>query len=44
MMSDVARALPEGAENISVGGFNRFAGPFYRLPDEGDVPGPCAET
>jgi len=36
-MSDVARALPEGAENISVGGFNRFAGPFYRLPDEGDV-------
>jgi len=30
-------ALPEGAENISTGGFNRFAGPFYRLADEGEV-------
>ena len=30
-------ALPEGAENISTGGFNRFAGPFYRLADDGDV-------
>jgi uncharacterized protein (TIGR00369 family) len=29
--------LPEGAEDISTGGFNRFAGPFYRLPDEGAV-------
>lgn len=28
-------SLPEGAEDISSGGFNLFAGPFYRLPDEG---------
>jgi acyl-coenzyme A thioesterase PaaI-like protein len=30
-------ALPEGAENISLRGFNLHAGPFYRLPDEGAV-------
>jgi uncharacterized protein (TIGR00369 family) len=28
-------ALPPGAENISRGGFNLFAGPFWRLPDQG---------
>jgi len=32
-----ANALPEGAENISLRGFNLHAGPFYRLPDEGAV-------
>ncbi|MBV9992022.1 MAG: PaaI family thioesterase [Alphaproteobacteria bacterium] len=32
-----ASALPEGAEDISNGGFNLFAGPFYRLPDDGEV-------
>ena len=32
-----AQRLPASAENISVAGFNKFAGPFYRLPDEGDV-------
>jgi uncharacterized protein (TIGR00369 family) len=25
--------LPEGAEDISMSGFNRFIGPLYRLPD-----------
>lgn len=32
-----AKALPEGAENISLRGFNLHAGPFYRLPDDGAV-------
>jgi len=36
-MNEAATRLPEGAEDISSGGFNRFAGPFYRLPDEGAV-------
>jgi uncharacterized protein (TIGR00369 family) len=36
-MSDVADRLPEGAENISQAGFNRHAGPFYRLADDGEV-------
>jgi uncharacterized protein (TIGR00369 family) len=26
--------LPEGAEDISMSGFNRFIGPLYRLPDD----------
>jgi acyl-coenzyme A thioesterase PaaI-like protein len=34
-MSAAANILPEGAENISTGGFNLYAGPFYRLPDDG---------
>lgn len=34
-MDKAANRLPDGAEDISTGGFNRFAGPFYRLPDEG---------
>ena len=29
--------LPDGAEDISSGGFNLFAGPFYRLADAGEV-------
>lgn len=28
--------LPEGAEEVSVGGFNLFVGPLYRLPDGED--------
>jgi len=32
-----ASRLPEGAENISLRGFNLHAGPFYRLPDQGTV-------
>jgi acyl-coenzyme A thioesterase PaaI-like protein len=36
-MSEVAGRLPEGAENISQAGFNRHAGPFYRLADDGEV-------
>ena len=36
-MQIAANTLPQAAENISTGGFNLFAGPFYRLPDEGDV-------
>jgi acyl-coenzyme A thioesterase PaaI-like protein len=33
----LAPGLPAGAENISVAGFNKFAGPFYRLADGVDV-------
>lgn len=33
-MSDTHAALPPGAENISRGGFNAYAGPFWRLADE----------
>lgn len=36
-MSDVLNTLPPEAENISLGGFNRHAGPIYRLPAEGEV-------
>jgi uncharacterized protein (TIGR00369 family) len=36
-MSDTHVALPLGAENISRGGFNLYAGPFWRLPDEGET-------
>jgi len=35
-------ALPPGAQNISRGGFNLYAGPFWRLPDEGDGARPYA--
>lgn len=28
--------LPEGAEEVSIGGFNLFIGPLYRLPDGED--------
>ena len=30
--------IPFGAEEISIGGFNRFVGPLYRLPDEAGRP------
>lgn len=36
-MSDVLDTLPPEAENISLGGFNRHAGPIWRLPVEGEV-------
>ena len=36
-MSDVLDTLPQGAENISLGGFNRHAGPIWRLPVDGEV-------
>lgn len=29
--------LPEGAVDVSVVGFNRFVGPLFRLPDEGET-------
>ena len=35
-MTDV-QALPPDAQNISRGGFNLYAGPFWRLPNEGDA-------
>ena len=36
-MSDLTNGLPPDAQDISRGGFNLHAGPFYRLPDDGDV-------
>ncbi len=33
----LAPGLSADAENISIAGFNKFAGPFYRLPDDGEV-------
>jgi uncharacterized protein (TIGR00369 family) len=36
-MIEEKSVLPEGAENISVGGFNLYAGPFYRLPVDGEI-------
>jgi acyl-coenzyme A thioesterase PaaI-like protein len=36
-MSNVPKALPPGAENISRAGFNLYAGPFWRLPPDGPV-------
>jgi len=36
-MNNTATRLPEGAEDISSGGFNLFAGPFYRLADAGEM-------
>lgn len=32
-MSQLPPGLPEGAELASTGGFNRYIGPLYRLPD-----------
>jgi acyl-coenzyme A thioesterase 13 len=34
-MVDRPAGIPEEAEDVSPGGFNRFVGPLYRLPDEG---------
>ncbi len=36
-MVEIPKGLPPGAENISLGGFNRYAGPIWRLPVEGEV-------
>jgi uncharacterized protein (TIGR00369 family) len=36
-MTTSPNALPPGAENISIGGFNRFAGPVWRLPATGET-------
>jgi uncharacterized protein (TIGR00369 family) len=36
-MTNASNALPQGAENISIGGFNLYAGPVWRLPAEGNV-------
>jgi acyl-coenzyme A thioesterase PaaI-like protein len=36
-INDSVSDLPAQAENISIAGFNKFSGPFYRLPDDGDV-------
>lgn len=36
-MSDALTTLPPEAENISLGGFNRHAGPIYRLAPQGEV-------
>ena len=35
-MTDRPAGLPDGAEEIPAVGFNRFVGPFYRLPDPAD--------
>lgn len=35
-MSELPPGLPEGAEIASTGGFNRYVGPLYRLPDGED--------
>lgn len=36
-MTSALEKLPKDAEPASTGGFNLFAGPFYRLKDDGDV-------
>jgi acyl-coenzyme A thioesterase PaaI-like protein len=36
-MTTEAAKLPPDAELASTGGFNQFAGPFYRLKDEGET-------
>lgn len=36
-MTNTPQSLPAEAENISRGGFNAFAGPFWRLPPDGDI-------
>jgi uncharacterized protein (TIGR00369 family) len=38
MVEHISR-IPEGAVNVSIGGFNRFIGPLFRLPETsgGDV-------
>jgi uncharacterized protein (TIGR00369 family) len=36
-MTEIPKGLPPGAENFSLGGFNRYAGPIWRLPAEGEV-------
>jgi uncharacterized protein (TIGR00369 family) len=36
-MADASIELPLGAENISRGGFNSYAGPIWRIAPEGEV-------
>ncbi len=36
-MTHVPQTLPAEAESISRGGFNAFAGPFWRLAPDGDI-------
>lgn len=36
-MTEALKDLPPGAENISRGGFNHYAGPIYRLPPDGET-------
>ena len=36
-MNKATSALPRDAQSISIAGFNLFAGPFYRLADDGAV-------
>jgi acyl-coenzyme A thioesterase 13 len=36
-MTIAPTTLPPGAENISRGGFNLYAGPVWRLPPEGEL-------
>jgi uncharacterized protein (TIGR00369 family) len=36
-MTDASNGLPPDAENISRGGFNRYAGPIWRIAPEGEV-------
>lgn len=36
-MTTAAAKLPPDAELASTGGFNQFAGPFYRLSDDGET-------
>jgi uncharacterized protein (TIGR00369 family) len=36
-MTNASPPLPPGAENISLGGFNRYAGPIWRIPPQGAV-------
>src|SRR5476651_2508399 len=36
-MTNAPNTLPPGAENISRGGFNLYAGPVWRLPAEGAI-------
>jgi uncharacterized protein (TIGR00369 family) len=36
-MTDASTDLPPDAENISRGGFNRYAGPIWRLAPEGGL-------
>ncbi|MGD0142575.1 MAG: PaaI family thioesterase [Rhizomicrobium sp.] len=35
-MVEHVSALPDGAVEVSIGGFNRFVGPLFRLPASGD--------
>lgn len=36
-MTNRPHGLPEEAQEISTVGFNNYVGPFYRLPDDGQV-------